>query len=244
MTKLAKEQYFLASQTISLWFFSGSICHYVVYHLRNKIRNNTTISIICGFANPVYLLAGVWVDRFSRKSLIILADALIALSTLISAIIFIKGFGSLWLLFVMSAIRALGAAVQMPAVGALIPQIVPEDKLTQVNGANGSIMAIVNLISPMVSAALLTMTTLELIFFIDVVTAIIAILILLLFLPIPVHAKALNKEPISYFNDLAQGFNYIKNMSLSRNSFILWRFSLSSLPLLLFNTTAGSPELW
>ena len=125
-----------------------------------------TISIICGFLPTLFLspFAGVWADRFNRKNLIILADFSIALSTLISAILFLMGYGSLWLLFGMLAIRALGAAVQMPAVGALIPQIVPEDKLTKVNGANGSIMAIVNLISPMVSAALLTMTTLELIF--------------------------------------------------------------------------------
>jgi DHA3 family macrolide efflux protein-like MFS transporter len=213
---------FLASQTISL--FGSSLVQYAIMWyitLETKSGIMMTISIICGFLPTLFLspFAGVWVDRFSRKSLIILADALIALSTLISAIIFIKGFGSLWLLFVMSAIRALGAAVQMPAVGALIPQIVPEDKLTQVNGANGSIMAIVNLISPMVSAALLIMTTLELIFFIDVVTAIIAILILLLFLPIPVHAKALNKEPISYFNDLAQGFNYIKKHEFIKKFF-------------------------
>ncbi len=213
---------FLASQTISL--FGSSVVQYAIMWyitLETKSGIMMTISIICGFLPTLFLspFAGVWADRFNRKNLIILADFSIALSTLISAILFLMGYGSLWLLFGMLAIRALGAAVQMPAVGALIPQIVPEDKLTKVNGANGSIMAIVNLISPMVSAALLTMTTLELIFFIDVITATIAIFILLLFLPIPVHAKALNKEPISYFNDLAQGFSYIKKHEFIKKFF-------------------------
>jgi DHA3 family macrolide efflux protein-like MFS transporter len=39
----------------------------------------------------------------------------------------------------------------MPAVSAMIPDIVPEDKLTKVNGANGSIQSMVTLVSPIVS---------------------------------------------------------------------------------------------
>ena len=82
----------------------------------------------------------------------------------------------------MSAIRAIGTGIQGPAVGAILPQIVPEDKLTKVNGTNGSIQALIMFISPMVSAALLSVASIEMIFFIDVITAAIAIVILLAFL--------------------------------------------------------------
>jgi DHA3 family macrolide efflux protein-like MFS transporter len=80
----------------------------------------------------------------------------------------------LWLLFVISAIRALGTAIQMPAIGAFLPQLVPEDQLTRVNGLNSSIQSFVFLVSPMLSGALLTFATIEIIFFIDVITAAIA----------------------------------------------------------------------
>lgn len=100
-----------------------------------------TISIICGFLPTFFLspFAGVWADRYNRKILIVLADSMIAIATLILALLFFAGYKMMWLLFVMSAVRALGAAVQMPAVGAFIPQLVPEDKLIKVNGINGSI---------------------------------------------------------------------------------------------------------
>jgi DHA3 family macrolide efflux protein-like MFS transporter len=75
----------------------------------------------------------------------------------------------LWLLFVISAIRALGTAIQMPAIGAFLPQLVPEDQLTRVNGLNSSIQSFVFLVSPMLSGALLTFATIEIIFFIDVI---------------------------------------------------------------------------
>jgi DHA3 family macrolide efflux protein-like MFS transporter len=76
------------------------------------------------------------------------------------------------------------------------------------------------LISPMVSAALLTFQTIEMIFFIDVITAAIAIFILLAFLKIPVHAKALLKQKISYFIDMKQGFFYIKEHDYLKKYFI------------------------
>lgn len=79
-------------------------------------------------------IAGVWADRYNRKILIILSDSMIAAATLVLAILFLAGYKYTWLLFVISAIRALGAAIQIPAVGAFIPQIVPEDKLTKITG--------------------------------------------------------------------------------------------------------------
>ena len=87
-----------------------------------------TLYIICGFI-PTFILspvAGVWADRYNRKMLIILADGLIAMATLILAILFLMGFDAIWLFFVMAAIRAFGTGIQMPAVGAILPQIVPQ----------------------------------------------------------------------------------------------------------------------
>ncbi|MDD3925370.1 MAG: MFS transporter [bacterium] len=210
---------FLLSQTVSL--FGSSLVQYaIMWYITLRTQSGTmmTISIVCGFLPTFFLspFAGVWVDRYNRKALIILADAVIAISTLVLAILFLMGHDALWLLFVISAIRALGTAVQMPAVGAFLPQLVPEDMLTKVNATNGSIQSMVMLVSPLLSGALLTMATIETIFFIDVVTAVVAILILLLFLRVPVHAKAAVKQTISYFGDMREGFIYIKNHDFVR----------------------------
>jgi DHA3 family macrolide efflux protein-like MFS transporter len=204
---------FLVGQTISL--FGSSLVQYaIMWYITLTTQSGVmmTISIVCGFLPTFFLspFAGVWADRYNRKLLIVLSDSLIAISTLIMAILFMAGYDALWLLFLMSAIRALGTGIQTPAVGAFIPQLVPEDKLTKVNGTNGSIQAFIMLVSPMASGALLTVATIETIFFIDVITAVIAVVTLLLFLRVPVHAKALEKQTTSYFSDMRQGFVYIK----------------------------------
>ncbi|WP_205623394.1 MFS transporter [Desulfosporosinus sp. HMP52] len=214
---------FLVSQTVSL--FGSSLVQYaIMWHITLKSQSGImmTLAIVCGFLPTLFLspFAGVWADRYNRKTLIILSDSLIALSTLVLAILFLLGHDALWLLFVMSAIRALGSAIQMPAVGAFLPQLVPEDKLTQVNATNGTIQALVMLLSPMLSGVLLTMASIELIFFIDVITAVIAVLVLLLFLHVPVHAKALEKQTLSYFRDLSDGFNYIRSHGYVKRFFL------------------------
>ena len=214
---------FLASQTISL--FGSSLVQYaIMWHITLTTQSGVmmTIAIICGFLPTLFLspFAGVWADRYNRKTLIMLSDSIIALSTLVLAILFLMGYGSLWLLFVTSAIRSLGAAIQIPAIGAFLPQIVPEDKLTKVNATNGSIQAMVMLVSPMLSAALLTMATIETIFFIDVITAAIAVLVLFLFLHVPVHAKAQAKQTTSYFSDMREGFTYIRNHEYIKRFFL------------------------
>lgn len=218
---------FLGSQTISL--FGSSLVQYaIMWYITLNTQSGVmmTISIVCGFV-PTFILspiAGVWADRYNRKMLIILSDSLIAFSTLILAILFLIGYDELWLLFVMSAVRAIGTGIQTPAVGAILPQLVPEDKLTKVNGTNGSIQALVMLASPMVSGALLTMASIETIFFIDVITAAIAIFTLLAFLKIPAHAKALQKQTTSYFTDLKEGFSYIRNHDFLKKFFVFFAF--------------------
>lgn len=216
---------FLSSQTISL-FGSALVQYAIMWHVTLSTQSGMmmTLFIICGFI-PTFILspfAGVWADRYNRKILIVLADALIAIATLVLAIVFLMGYEAVWLLFLMASIRAIGTGIQTPAVGAILPQIVPKDKLTKVNGINGSLQAAIMFVAPIVSAGLLTMTSLEIIFFIDVVTAMIAIITLLGFLKIAVHQKAAEQEPTSYFNDFKQGISYIKNSPFLKQLFLFF----------------------
>lgn len=218
---------FLISQTISL--FGSSLVQYaIMWYITLKTQSGMmmTISIICGFLPTFFLspFAGVWADRYDRKKLIVLSDAMIALATLILAILFFAGYNALWLLFVMSAIRAVGSGIQTPAIGAFLPQLVPVDKLTKVTAINGSIQALIMLISPMLSGALLTMANIETIFFIDVITAVIAVFVLTIFLKVPVHAKALTKPTTSYLSDMVEGFKYMKNHEYVKKFFLFCTF--------------------
>ena len=213
---------FLTSQTISL--FGTSLVQYAItwyITLNTQSGIMITISIICGFLPTFFLspFAGVWADRYNRKMLIILSDSIIAVSTLVLAILFFMGYNALWLLFLTSGIRALGSAVQTPSISAILPQIVPQDKLMKTNATLGSVQSFIMLISPMVSGALLSIASIQVIFLIDVVTAAAAVLVFLM-LNITVHEKALKKQKSSYFSDMKLGAEYIKNHAYIKRFFI------------------------
>lgn len=217
---------FLTSQTLSM--LGTSLVQYaILWYITLETQSGVmmTISIICGFLPTFFLapFAGVWADRFDRKKLIIIADSMIALTTLLMAILFWMGYSAMWQLFVLSAFRAIGSAIQGPAVGSFLPQFVPEDKLMRVNGINTSIQSMIMLISPMLAGALMTMAPLESIFMIDVATAILAVLVLMI-LKVAPHAKALEKATVSYFSDLKAGIHYIKNHGYIRRFFIFVAF--------------------
>lgn len=213
---------YLVSQTISL--FGSSLVQYAItWYITRTTQSGAmmTIAIICGFL-PAFFLApfsGVWADRYDRKKLIALSDGLIAAATLLLAIVFMMGYNAIWLLFVISAIRAVGSGIQTPAVGAFLPQIVPEEKLVRVNAVNGSVQSMVMLVSPMLSAVLLTYTTMEVIFFIDVVTAALAIFIVLVYLKVPAHERAKERMETTYFADLREGIRYIRQHAYVRSFF-------------------------
>ena len=214
---------FLISQSISL-FGSMLVQYAIMWYIVLKTESGVmmTIYIIAGLVPTFFLspFGGVWADRFNRKTLIIAADSGIATATLILAILFLSGYDAIWLLFIAAAIRAAGAGIHTPTIGAFIPQIVPDEKLTRINGIYSSIQSVIMLISPMVSAALLTFASLEIIFFIDIITAAIAIAILVWFLHIPVHSKASEKQTTTYFKDMIEGITYIKKHYYVKTFFI------------------------
>jgi DHA3 family macrolide efflux protein-like MFS transporter len=117
----------------------------------------------------------------------------------------------------------------MPAVGALIPRIVPEEHLTRVNGIQGSIQSVSMLAAPMVSGALMTFAPLETLFMIDVVTAIIGISILFFLVKVPATPASTeqngetDKKGINYFHDVREGLRYIR-----RHGFIFRLIVLST----------------
>jgi DHA3 family macrolide efflux protein-like MFS transporter len=243
---------FLVSQNISL-FGSMLVQYAIMWHITLTTQSGVmmTISILCGFIPTLIIspFAGVWADRFNRKRVIVISDAIIAIATLGMAISFALGFDAMWQLFAVLVIRSFGTGVQTPAVSALLPQIVPPEQLTRVNGIQNSIMSVVTIASPMLSGALLVVSPIQHIFLIDVSTAAVAIGILLLFLHVQSPERTIPEGPISYLNDLRDGIHYIQ-----KHDFIHILFAYCALFFVFFapvafltplqTTRSYGPDVW
>lgn len=209
--------FLLTAQTVSL--FGSSLVQYaIIWHITLTTSSGfmATLSTVCGFLPQIALslFAGVWIDRYNRKTLIMLADGFIASATLVLAVLFMSGYQSIWLLIVLLLIRSAGTGVQSPAVNALIPQIVPADRLMKVNGANSSISALMMFLSPAASGLILSVSTIEATFWIDVITAVIGIGIML-GVPVPSRSNTTGRNT-SNWREIKQGFVYLNDHTLVR----------------------------
>jgi DHA3 family macrolide efflux protein-like MFS transporter len=209
---------FLVGQTIST-FGSLLVQYALLWHLTLTTKSGLVLALaaVFGFLPQaiVSIFAGVWADRINRKVMIILSDTAIALATLALAIFMFSGVDDLWLIYLIMAVRSVGAGIQMPAISALIPQIVPTEKLMRVNGINSSVQSSLLILGPVVAAGIYSTVSLAAILFIDVVTAIIGVS-LLATIAVPTLARVASEVKPSYFTDLREGMKYIFGNDLVR----------------------------
>jgi DHA3 family macrolide efflux protein-like MFS transporter len=227
---------FLIGQAIS--FLGTMIVQYaIIWHITLKSQSGTMITflIIIAFL-PMFFIspfAGVWADRFNRKYIINISDGLIAFFSLIVAVSLMFGIDSYGILLFCTLVRSLGQGVQTPAVGAFIPQIVPREQLTKINGIQSSIQSFVTISSPMIGGALMSFVPLQVLFFLDVITAIIGISIVFFFVKLPQTEKiipdGLEEKGKKYFHDLKEGMKYIR-----KHGYILRIIVISAVFLFLF----------
>ena len=204
---------FLAGQGISL-FGSQIVQMAIIWYVTLETSSGVWVTVLTLAAflpqMVMSLFAGVWADRYNRKVIIILSDAVIAITTLLFALFMMSrktSEGALPAIIIVSAIRSLGAGIHAPAVNAMIPQIVPEDNLARVNGYNGTIQSIVQFISPFAAGAIMAISPIYNILLIDVATAIIGIGILVM-LKIPRRQPAEKAKKTSIFTEMKEGFRF------------------------------------
>jgi len=209
---------FLVGQTVTT-FGSMLVQYAIMWHLTLTTKSGLVLALaaIFGFLPQaiVSIFAGVWADRMNRKRMIIISDSSIALATFGLALLMLSGADDLWLIFLVMAVRSVGAGFQTPAISALLPQIVPTDKLMRVNGINSSVSSSLMLLAPVAAAAVYANLSLVGILFIDVVTAVIG-LSLLATVSVPTLARAASADKPSYFSDLKDGIQYIFTHDLVR----------------------------
>ena len=225
---------FLASQCITL-FGSMIVQMAIIWYVTLKTSSGGWVAAftICSYL-PQFLIsffAGVWADRYSRKKLILLADGVITIATLIMFVImpmFSSDLVLLSALLIISIVRSIGAGIQTPAVNAVIPQLVPEEYLMKYNGINATMQSIVQFAAPAVAGTVLSIGTFRSTLFIDIVTALIGIgLLSCVLLP----KQEASNENASVFAEIKAGISYaFSDKMIGKILIVYGMFILLSVP--------------
>ncbi|WP_192929837.1 MFS transporter [Alkaliphilus serpentinus] len=154
------------------------------------------------------LFAGVWIDRYNRKLIMITADILVATSSLALFILFILGYESIIIVYVTLFLRAIGETFHKPALQAIIPSLVPKAELTKAGGMGQMVNSATNILGPMLGALIMSITTLPFAMLLDVIGAFMAVLTLA-GISVPTSKSKSEHPPI--LKDIKEGFQAFRS---------------------------------
>lgn len=136
-------------------------------------------------------LGGTFADRYSRRLLMIGADAISALCMSALIALFLTGRIELWHVYAMMFIRSAMQAFQTPAAGSSTAMLVPSNFLPRAAGLNQTLLALMTIAAAPLGATAISVLPLGLALGIDVGTAVLGIIPLLIYrIPQPVTRPA------------------------------------------------------
>lgn len=158
-------------------------------------------------------LAGVLVDRWNRRAIILVADGVGALAAALLMLLFWTDTIQIWHIYVTVFVRSLAGTFHFTAVQSSTSLMVPPEQLARVAGLNQTIQGINMVVAPPLGALLLEVLALHGMMAIDVVTALVAIgLVFTITIPQPKAAQPATKR-LSILADLSTGLRYIWHWS-------------------------------
>ncbi len=159
--------------------FGDSLTHLTLVLFINRITDGDAQAIaylLIALALPTAVLglvAGVFVDRWDRKKVMIISDGLRGALTLgfIGAAAMAASTEQLWPIYALAFLHATVSAFFAPARGAIIPQVVPQDGLLAANSLSQMSVVFFRVLGTAVAGILVgTLETFNTAFIIDAIT--------------------------------------------------------------------------
>jgi MFS transporter, DHA3 family, macrolide efflux protein len=185
---------------------------------------------------PVVLfspIAGVLVDRWNRKLVMMMSDIAAGLSTIIIFLLHLSGNLQIWHLYVAGAFTGIFQSLQFPAYSAAMSLMLKKEQYTRANAMLSFADAASGVIAPVLAGALIALVRISGVLLIDIITFVFAVTALaVVHVPEPQHTEA-QKEQIksergSFLNQLTFGFRYIiERPSLLGLQIVFFTFNLT-----------------
>jgi MFS transporter, DHA3 family, macrolide efflux protein len=202
-----------AGQSLSL--FGSGMTRFAAMIWAFQIQGTATALALLGFFNCLtYVIAspfaGVLVDRWNRRTVMVFADLGAGLSTAFLLAMFSLGRLELWHLYLAVGLVGIFEAFQEPAFSASVSLLVPRQHYTRSNALLGLGKSAARMLSPAVAGVLLPLAGLGLIMVLDLVTLSLALLgLLLVRIPQPTASLEGRQAAGSFWRQVRFGAGYI-----------------------------------
>lgn len=217
-------------QAISL--LGSSAAQFAIIWWLTEQTGSASVLAMAGMAGflPQALLgpfAGVWVDRLSRKRV------MIAAASGALAVAFWAGTPARWAVYLVLFLRAAGSVFHAPAIQAAIPLLVSETELTRTAAWSQFLQSGSYMVGPVLGAAMMAILPLSAIMLTDIVGALVAVAMLLaVTLPDPKKEAAQQRDVLGEMKaglDLVRHSRAIRLATASMTAMAIIYIPVSSL---------------
>ncbi|MHA1994563.1 MAG: MFS transporter [Candidatus Hodarchaeales archaeon] len=217
---------FLTGQWVSI-LGSNIVRFGIIWYLTVKTGSPFILALAAFFAFAPFIIvtpiSGVFVDRWDRKKIIIFVDFIQALLTVVLIGVFagisipelnlnllFSDDDLIKIIFGMSIISGIFGAFHTAAVDTLLPIMVPQNHLSRVNGLNFLVNGGIQIIGPLIGAFALSFMLLRDLFWLDVITFLLAIIpTLLISIPRVKREKKEVGKGSSFQSEFNEGISFI-----------------------------------
>jgi MFS family permease len=184
-----------------------------VYHLSN--RPSALAYVFAAWTLPQLaslLFAGALTDRFDRRRILIVANAISGVAVGAIAVLALGGALRLWELWLLVAVHGVGVALFIPAAGALVPQIVPADLLVEANALRQFVRPLtLRLLGPALGGVLVALIGSGEAFLVDSLSFFVALVAIALIRTRPKQRES--SEASSVTREVVEGIRFVGSQS-------------------------------
>ena len=157
--------------------------------------------------------AGTFVDRISRKTIMVITNTANALLTAFLTAMFLSNIIQPWLIILVMSLREVCGTFQYQAMTATTTLMVPETQLSRIGGMNQTLSGILGIVAPPAGALLITAFPIHMVLPLDIITCITAIIpLLIITIPSPSKKAEIQEssaEKSSFVQETKEGVQFV-----------------------------------
>lgn len=175
----------------------------------------TTTALLGFFSYLPYILlcplAGVIVDRYSRKKILILSDLCAGIMTVILFLLYKSGNLEVWHLFLAEAVASSFEAFQIPAFSSTISLLISKENYIKASGMRSFSSYCSTVLAPILGGIFVLKIGVNGVMLIDIVTFVVAIGIMMrVTLPNPERKSCNEETKVTLIEEMKVGFQYLR----------------------------------
>lgn len=172
----------------------------------------TAMLSVCSYLPYVIMsiFAGALCDKWNKKITMLACDSFAALSTLAVFFLLQTGRLEIWHLYWLNGLNGLMNTMQQPASDVTISLLTPKRHYQKISGMRSFSSSLVNILTPVIATAILTLMNIQAVIIFDLVTFAVAFFSLTFFVKIPPVPEE-EQSPETVLQSAKAGLAYLKS---------------------------------